>query len=223
MEFAGPDAADFANVRALNGAFLELARGRRLNRASLNGLDEKLANRLRGLTENQASQLAAAPFLLFSFRERDARLWEQLLNAVGNRDLFAIASAAGDELARLTAAGLGFVWQLAQRNPYTARLLAGASLHWCEQIAERTFLQLLAITSLREDLLQLRSGSDSDLWRKLLDAGVMSEDRMRQCAHISALQTILTHDRSDIRQAWPAAARKINRHGLRVAEESTER
>jgi hypothetical protein len=222
MEFAGPDAADFANVRALNGAFLELARRRRLTRASLNGLEEKLAGRLQGLTENQASRLAAAPFLLFSFRERDARLWEQLLQAAGNRDLFTIASAAGDELARLTAAGLGFVWQLAQRNPYAARVLAGASLHWCEQIAERTFLQLLAITSIRDDLLQLRSGSDSDLWRKLLDAGVMRDDRLRQCAHVSALQAILTHDRIDIRQAWPAAARKIDRPGLRVAEESTD-
>jgi hypothetical protein len=222
MEFAGPDAADFANVRALNGAFLELARRRRLTRARLNGLDEKLATRLQGLTENQASRLAATPFLLFSFRERDARLWEQLLNAAGNRDLFAIASAPGDELVKLTAAGLGFVWQLAQRNPYAARVLAGASLHWCEQIAERTFLQLLSITSIRDDLLQLRSGSDSDLWRKLLDAGVTREDRLRQCAHISALQAILTHDRVDIRQAWPAAARKIDRPGLRVAEESTD-
>ncbi len=222
MEFAGPDAADFANVRALNGAFLELARRRRLTRASLNGLDEKLANRLQGLTENHASRLATAPFLLFSFRERDARLWEQLLNATGNRDLFAVASAAGDELARLTAAGLGFVWQLSQRNPYAARVLAGAGLNWCEQIAERTFLQLLAITSLRDDLLQLRSGSDGDLWRKLLDAGVMRDDRIRQCAHISALQAILTHDRIDIRQAWPAAARKIDRPSMRVAEESTD-
>lgn len=223
MEFARPDAADFANVCALNGAFLELARRHRLNRASLNGLDEKLANRLQSLTENQANRLASAPFLLFSFRERDARLWEQLLNAAGKRDLFEITSTASDELARLTVAGLGFVWQLAQRNPYAARVLAGASLHWCEQIAERTFFQLLAMTSVRDDLLQLRSGSDSDMWRKLLDAGVMREDRMRQCAHISAMQAILTQDRSDIRQAWPAAARKIDRPGLRVAEESTER
>lgn len=222
MEFAGPDAADFANVRALNSAFLELARRRRLSRACLNGLDEKLANRLQSLSETQASRLASVPFLLFSFRERDARLWEQLLKATGNPDLFAASSAASGELARLTAAGLGFVWQLAQRNPYAARVLAGASLHWCEQIAERTFFQLLAVTRLREDLLQLRSGGAIELWAKLLDAGVMHEDRIRQCAHISALQAVLTHDRSNARQTWAMAARKMDRPGMRVAEESGE-
>lgn len=219
MDFAGPDPADYANVRALNGAFLELARRRRLTRTCLNGLEQRLAGRLHSLTENEAHRLAAAPFLLFSLRERDSRLWDELFNAAGKRDLFAIEPAAGDELARLTAAGLGFVWQLAQRNPYAARVLAGANLHWCEQIAERTFLQLLAITSVRSDLLQLRSGNDGDLWSKLLDAGVMCNDRMRHSAHISALQTVLTHDRVDVRQAWPAAARKIGRPGLRVAEE----
>ncbi len=222
MEFAGPEAADFANVCALNSAFLELARRRRLSRACLNGLDERLANRLQGLSDVQARRLACAPFLLFSFRERDARLWEQLFKAAGNPDLFAASSAASDELARLTAAGLGFVWQLAQRNPYAARVLAGATLHWCEQISERTFFQLLAVTRIREDLLQLRSGGAGDFWLKLLDAGVVRQDRVRQCAHISALQAMLTHDRSNIRQTWATAARKMDRTGLHVAEESDE-
>lgn len=223
MDFAGPEPADFANVRALNGAFLEIARRRRLTRACLNGLEGGLAGRLQSLSGTEAGRLAAAPFLLFSLRERDLRLWDELFNAAGKRDLFTGEPAAGDELARLTAAGLGFVWQLAQRNPYAARVLAGASLHWCEQIAERTFLQLLAIAGLRNDLLQLRSGNDSSLWRKLLDAGVACHDMLRQSAHVSALQSVLTHDRIDIRQAWPLAAKRIGRSGLRVAEQSTER
>ena len=68
MEFAGPDAADYANVRALNGAFLELAHRRRLNRASLNGLDEKLANPPAGphRKSGQPTRSSSVPVVLVS-------------------------------------------------------------------------------------------------------------------------------------------------------------
>jgi hypothetical protein len=221
MDFAGPEAADFANVRSLNRAFLALAHARRLPRGSLHGLDERLRKRLQGLNTLQASRLASTPFLLFSLRERDAKFWEQLFSAAQNRDLFAEPPAGADDFARLTAAGLGFLWQLAQRNPYTARVVAGASLNWCEQIGERTFFQLLAIAGLRDDLLVLRFAGDSGLWSKLLEGGVMREDFVRRSIHVSALQTLLTHDRIEHRHAWPVAARKIDRPGTRVAEDST--
>lgn len=222
MDFAGPDVADFANVCALNRAFLALAHARRLPRACVHGLDERLCKRLQELSSPQANRLAATPFLLFSLRERDARFWEQLFRAAHNRDLFAVPSTNADDFARLTAAGLGFLWQLAQRNPYAARIIAGASLNWCEQIAERTFFQLLAIAGLRDDLLVLRFATDGGLWSKLLDGGVMREDFVRQSVHVSALQTLLTHDRIEHRHSWSVAARKIDRRGTRVAEDFTD-
>ncbi|MDH4048187.1 MAG: hypothetical protein OEW68_01410 [Gammaproteobacteria bacterium] len=220
MEFTGPEAADFANVRALNIAFLQLARNGKLPRTCLQGLDSRLAKRLLELTERQAERLAGTPFLLFSFRERDARYWDQLFAEPRSRDLFAVPPPSGDEFATLVAAGLGFSWQLAQRNPFAARILAGASLHWCERISERTFFRLLAIAGTRHDLLQLRFPADTDLWAKLLDGGVMRRESIRHSAHLSALQTVLTSDRFDQRPSWPVAARKVAPPGLRIAEES---
>jgi hypothetical protein len=223
MDFAGPDAADYANVRSLNTAFLDLTRSGNLPRHCLQGLDGRLAKRLLSLTELQADRLAATPFMLFSFRERDARYWDQLLAEPRNRDLFSVPCIDNDALMRLTAAGLGFTWQLAQRNPYAARVIAGASMHWCERIAERTFFKILAIAGMRSDLMVLRFASDNDLWLKLLDGGVMRQDNIRHSAHLSALQTVLTSHPVEDRQVWPSAARKIDRPGMRVAEEPADR
>jgi hypothetical protein len=222
MDFAEPDASDFANVRSLNTAFLALARAGALPRPCLHGLEFSLAKRLCSLTEPQAERLATIPFLLFSLRERDVRYWDQLLATPGTRDLFSAPTAASDDFSRLTSAGLGFVWQLANRNPYAARLIAGASIYWCERISERTIFRLLAIAGARSDLLVLRFASDPDLWRKLLDRGVMRQDTIRKSAHLSAVQTVLTCDRGDQRQVWPSVARKVDRPNLKVAEESGE-
>ncbi|MEQ9561255.1 MAG: hypothetical protein RLN69_01945, partial [Woeseiaceae bacterium] len=106
MDFAAPEAADFANVRSLNKAFLLLARGGQLPRPCLQGLEPSLANRLRTLTDFQADRLAQAPFLLFSLRERDTRYWDHLLALPRTRDLFSPPEAATHEFSRLTAAGL---------------------------------------------------------------------------------------------------------------------
>jgi hypothetical protein len=222
MDFAAPEAADFANVRSLNKAFLLLAREAQLPRPCLQGLETSLASRLQTLTELQVERLAQAPFLLFSLRERDVRYWDHLLTLPRNSDLFSVPQAATHEYSRLTAAGLGFVWQLASRNPFVARVVAGASMYWCERISERTIISLLAVAETRNDLLVLRVAEDSDLWKKLLNRGVMREDLVRRSAHLGALQTILTSDRSDQRQAWSHAARKIDKPGLRVADERGE-
>lgn len=219
MDFAAPDAADFVNVRALNKAFLLLVRGGQLPRPCLHGLESPLSNRLGNLTERQIGRLSETPFLLFSLRERDVRFWDQLLAMPRNRDLFLAPTATSDEYSRLTAAGLGFVWQLANRNPFVARVIAGASLYWCERISERTIFDLLAVAGTRTDLLVLRAAHDSDLWKKLLNCGVMRQDVIRQSAQIGALQTILTSDRSDQRQAWSTAARRIDKPRLQVAED----
>jgi hypothetical protein len=222
MDFAGPDAADFANVRSLNTAFLALVRAGKLPEHCLGRLDATLAMRLQSLTERQAGRLAATPFLLFSFRERDAKYWDQLFGEPRSRDLFAVNNETADEFARLVAAGLGFTWQLAQRNPYALRVLAGASLYWCERISDRTFFRLLATAGTRGDLLVLRFSADTDLWLKLLDSGVVRRNRIRRSAHVSALQTVLTSARADEQRQWASAARKIDRPGTRVAEESAD-
>lgn len=222
MDFAAPDAADFANVRALNKAFLLLARDGQLARPCLHGLDGPLAKRLCSLTELQIERLSETPFLLFSLRERDVRYWDQLLALPRNRDLFANPAPATDGYSRLTAAGLGFVWQLANRNPFAARVIAGASLYWCERISERTIFNLLAVAGTRNDLLVLRTACDNDLWRRLLDRGVLRQDIIRRSAQVAALHTVLTCDRSDQRLVWAAAARRIDKPRLQVAEDSGE-
>ena len=222
MDFAAPDAADFANVRALNKAFLRLARDGQLARPCLRGLESPLTKRLCSLTELQVERLSETPFLLFSLRERDVRYWDQLLALPRNRDLFATPPAVTDGYSRLTSAGLGFVWQLANRNPFAARVIAGASLYWCERISERTIFNLLAVAGTRNDLLVLRTASDADLWKKLLDRGVVRQDIIRRSAQMAALHTVLTCDRSDQRQVWPSAARRMDKPRLQVAEESGE-
>jgi len=139
MDFQGPTLADYENVRSLNFAFLKLLQ---------NGW------RLRRLGHHEIGRLAATPFLLFSFRERDDGFWQKVLTDDRTRDLFTLPMKATDDVGRLVSAGLGFVWQLAERNPFAARLLCGASTHWCEQITERTIFHILAVAGHRSDLLK---------------------------------------------------------------------
>jgi hypothetical protein len=220
MEFQGPDAADYENVSSLNRAFLALLRRDPATRRCLAGLREPLAARLVALTEPQAERLATTPFLLMSFRERDDRFWEAAFPAHASRDLFAVPAAAADDLGRLVSAGLGFVWQLARQNPYAARLICGASLHWCEQLTELPFFHLLAIAGLRHELLVLRSAADAEMWTKLLRSGISREQQVRRAAHISALQSVLTRASMPGGQKLAAAACVARTPSLRIADET---
>jgi hypothetical protein len=69
-EFPGPSPDDYANVLALNTAFI------------------KAAFDMKG---PQRGRLAAAPFLLFSFRERDLVWWDEALLDNRQGDLMAVA------------------------------------------------------------------------------------------------------------------------------------
>ena len=215
MDFQGPTPADYDNLRSLNVAFLELVRkdGRRY----LEGLSMDLGRRLQHLSRREIGWLAATPFLLFSFRERDDGFWQKLLNDEKCRDLFTVPVSSTDETGRLVSAGLGFVWQLAIHNPFAARLLCGASTHWCEQITERTFFHILAVAGHRSDLLVLRARHDIELWRKLLFVGVSQEAAARNAAHISALQYLLI--RQPTLTAWQAAACTSRNPSLKVADD----
>lgn len=220
MEFAGPSATDYENVTSLNRAFLALLRGDPGSRCCLRGVPAPIANSLISLTEPQAARLAATPFLLMSFRERDDRYWDAIFPANPNRDLFAMPPSTSDEFGRLISAGLGFVWQLAKQNPYAARLICGASLHWCEQLTERTFFRLLAAAGMRSDVLVLRSGTDTEVWTKLLQSGTSRETEVRRAAHISALQSMLTQASKRSGTKWAAAACAVQSPSLRVADET---
>jgi hypothetical protein len=222
MEFQGPDATDYDNVKTLNLAFLTLLR-RGAASACLGGLPQALAARLAALSEGEATRLAATPFLLMSFRERDHRFWDAVFAADANPDLFAVPQTASEELGRLISAGLGFVWQLAKRNPYAARLTCGAGLRWCEQLTEHTFFRLLAVTGMRAEVLVLRSSSDAELWTKLLQHGTSRELQVRRAAQVSALQSILTQASRPSGTTLAAAACRTQTPSLKVAEDRNSR
>lgn len=217
MAFEGPANIDFQNVRALNRAYLSLLTTNLQARQCLKRLAPPLSKRLTSLNRPEADRLAAIPFLLLSFRERDDRLWARIFSDDPGRDLF--ASAVDDEFERVRAAGLGFVWQLARQNPYTLRLICGASLHWCEQIAERTMFGLLAAAAPHADLIELRRANDNELWHKLLQQGICRESSVRTAAHLSALQTVLTRPTETVARPWAIAACKSSEPGFSVAED----
>ncbi|MGB5247294.1 MAG: hypothetical protein WBM54_04605 [Woeseia sp.] len=214
MDYRGPQTADFQNIEVLNAGFIGLLHGNP-GRASalLAGLPEVLQQRLLGLSVLQRERLAKTPFLLFSFREADSQYWEQLFGAGPVGCLFDKAPAPGIKETELLAAALGFLWQLARDNAYAARLVCSASLHWCELLAERPLLEVIA-TAARADVIRLRHKSDAKLWRKLLYAGVAGEPAIRRAARVCALQTLLTENT----QAQPARAARHMRQTLKVAE-----
>jgi len=217
MDFQGPTPADYENLRSLNLAFLELLQTKKSGRRCLEGLSEELVRRLQRLSRKEIGWLAATPFLLFSFRERDDSFWRELLSDDKCRDLFTVSLRSTDDTTRLVSAGLGFVWQLANHNPFAARLLCEASTHWCEQITERTFFYILAVAGHRSDLLVLRAQHETGLWKKLLFNGLSQEAATRNAAHISALQYILI--RQPASAAWQAAACASRNPALKVAED----
>jgi hypothetical protein len=222
MHYEGPQVTDMDNVRALNETFLALLRRSSHAQEHLLGLREDLARRLIGLTPRQAERLAEAPFLLFSFRERDERFWCTVFELNPNQDLFSVPGARQEDMGRLIAAGLGFIWQLARQNPYVLRLLCGATVHWCEQISERTLIQILNFATENRKLLELRLASRSEIWRKLLYSGVHPLREVRRAAHITVLQSVLTEVDPSSASVWATAACRTMAPRLKVADENDE-
>jgi len=160
---------------------------------------------IRGLTELQIERLATTPFLLLSLRERDPDYWSFLGSDAPSADLLGTKRPAG-ECGQLAAASLGFLWQLARRNPYAARLVSGATLNWCEQLADCTLFRILQRTAGRSDMLRPRRAADVEFWGKLLGPGLCSEQQVRGAAQLSALQSILTEDPAARHRSLRAAA-----------------
>jgi len=217
MQYPGPEPRDLDNVRALNRAFLDLLADGGSAPTALHGVPDELARRLARLGRHMAERLADVPFMLFSLRERDDDYWESLLGHGDTPDLFPPTPPPGQQSARLAAAGLSFAWQLAGRNAYALRLLSGASLHWCEEIAARPLVDLLSRAAHRSDLVELRCGQSEPFWAKLLDRGVSSRRDIRIAAHLTAWQQILTPEPAS-RRAWAAAACRSRVPSLQVAD-----
>jgi hypothetical protein len=217
MQYPGPEPSDLENVLALNRAFLDLvARGGSLH-AIPHNLPDGMWGRLAGLVPKAADRLASVPFMMFSLRERDDEYWGSLLAPGDTPDLFRPVPAPDAGTGKLAAAGLGFAWQLARRNAYALRLLSGASLHWCEEIAARPLVDLLSRAASMSDIIELRCGDNAPFWDKLLDRGTSGRRDIRVAAHLTAWQQILTPEPAST-GAWATAACRSRVPSLEVAD-----
>ncbi|HSM31527.1 MAG TPA: hypothetical protein VK854_12585 [Woeseiaceae bacterium] len=192
MHYQGPDRADLTNVFALNMAFIAWQRTRPPETGHDSGMDPETCRRFAALGCEQRERLARVPFLLMSLAEDDEARWQSLFAEQQTRDLLRSVRIRDEAAVRLTAAALGFLWQLAQRNPYAARLVSGASLAWCEQLAACTLMDLYARALEDPTLLAPRMAGNAGLWNKLLTAGVSNRRHLRLAARVAALQTVLT-------------------------------
>lgn len=205
MEYSGPEAADLADVRALNAAFLDYLsgpHGRRLR----GQLPESLRAAVSQMSERQVQRLATVPFLLMSCQEQDDEYWQAPVNAQSVRDLFAPAPLDADPGSQIACAALGFLWQLSRKNAYATRMLCGASLAWCERLASRSLLDVLQRAAGDPQLLSPRLSNDKVFWHRLLGAGLSSNVGVRRAASLSSLQAVLTAENSTSSLRFRSAA-----------------
>jgi hypothetical protein len=216
MEYRGPEPADLANVEALNQAFLRWLRERPDDPAFDGEVAPGISARIRGIKDHEIERLARAPFLLMSLNEEDERRWRDVFANAPCMDLLDARYRCGEVENRLTLAVLGFLWQLARRNPYTTRLVSGVSLNWCEQLSALPLVALYAQVD-RCSPLQPRLAKDGELWRKLLEAGVSARQEVRWAARVSAMQTVITGSPAATRRPFAAAACNMPAVSMRVA------
>ena len=201
-EYPGPSRADYANVLALNTAFLEAS------------------SDLKG---PQRARLAAAPFLLFSLREIDLDWWASALADDRQGDLIAVPKHATEALCGLQSASISFLWQLADRNPYAARIISGATIAWCEMLTGPPLVTVLKRVGMRSDLIISRPGVIDLAHSQLLGLGVSSRRDIRRSSHFTALQSLLTRSRVDQSQRLSAAACSMPAPGLKAVIKTDNR
>ncbi len=214
MDYQGPEPADLENVHALNTAFLEWLAGDDRSRA----LPANTPQLLAGLDRRQLARLARVPFMLVSLREYDEDYWRSLFAQRQNMSLLSGMQKPDDAGSRLTTAALGFLWQLASRNPYAARLVSGAGLNWCEQLAGCTFMDLVGRVAEEPSLLEPRMSDDVEFWTKMLTSGVSNKRDVRMAARVSALQSVLTGAAHLTYRQFATAARQLPAARMRVAD-----
>ena len=190
MNLYPPEPADLIDVRSLNVAFLEYLSGPEGEQLR-EDLPQPLRPVVAALRERHIERLAEVPFLLLTVRETDDAYWSRALSDSPVRDLFATGRDAADPLARIGSAAVAFLWQLSRRNTYATRLICGASLRWCEQLAACTLLSVLQCAAKHTDLVGPRLADAPAFWQRLLGAGLCSDDNTRRAAHLVSLQAIL--------------------------------
>lgn len=184
-DYPGPSRDDYANVLALNAAFL---------------------NRYHDLKGPQKGRLAAAPFLLFSLRENDLDWWAAALADHTQLQLSESSPNNSDHDRGLQSASISFLWQLARRNPYAARIISGAGIAWCEILTGLPLVTVLERVGTRGDLIASRLDGPDTVCSQLLDQGASSHQNIRCSSHFVALQFLLTKSRGDRHDRLPAAA-----------------
>lgn len=190
MEYPGPEPADFTQVYALNRAFLDYALTARQRLVA--ELEPATRDRLFAGGREIRRRLARCPFLLFSVGEDDESLWEPFFGSEPQRDLLEDSGRPGGAELQLTCAALGLMWQLAKRNAYAARVLSGASVAWCERIADAALMDLFRYAGARRRLLRFRYATNAAFWNQLIRAAESDAQNVRAAARITALQLLLT-------------------------------
>lgn len=202
MEYQGLIDDDVINVRALNRAWL--------------GMGADGAGLFAVLDNPRRERLADAPFLLFTLRENETKLWSALLADEPQQELF--TECPGSEQRELQVACLAWLWELVRRNPYAARVVAGAPLQWCESIAACPLVQLLA-NAADADLVRPRFRADTPMHRRLLLRGGSTLRVARSAAQLAAMQTMLTAAEFAQYGRLPAAACRLRAPSRQVADE----
>jgi hypothetical protein len=214
MNYPAPDPADLSQVHALNRAFLEHATSG--NSRLLAELPSAARDRLVAGGPEARDRVARCPFLLYSLTEREEHLWERFFADQRQGDLLQSAAHPDNAEVQIACATLGMVWQLARRDSYAARVLCGASLSWCERIADTALMDLVRFAATRRELLHFRRAGDAAFWSLLSRAGSDAR-QVRDAASIACLQWLLTG--TDHRRAGRlrAAACAMPAPGPRVA------
>jgi hypothetical protein len=216
MEYQCPEPADLANVEALNQAFLRWLHKHQQDLTPRSEAAKQLGTRLGRLDDKAVARLARAPFLLMSLDEHDERRWREVFADTPCADLFDTQHRRSEIENRLTLALLGFLWQLARRNPYTTRLVSGATLEWCDHLATLSLVALYAQVG-RCPPLQPRLSGDAEFWDKLLGGGTSSRREVRLAARASAMQTVIAGSAMSMPRQFPAAACNMPSVPTRVA------
>ena len=218
MEFQGPEARDLANVYALNQAFLDVLRNADEQLLRAWPANDALVKKLVALGRHRADRLAQCPFLLFALAESEEWRWARLFDEQESPDLVDRLERPSEASARLAAAALGFLWELAKRNPYAARLVSGATLSWCEQLTDTSPVRLFEFAASEPKLLAPRLANRNEFWAKLLVAGSSQDKDIRHAAQLCGLQTVLTRQKSERYRQLPAAACSMPAPSTRVAD-----
>ena len=212
------DAKDLANVRALNTSFLNwLALGR--NSQCLPG---DCAWRFNALSRHQRARLAQTPFLLLSLHEDDSRRWQRIFALAPQRPLWASVRHGDETATHLVTLAASFIWQLAARNAYAARVISGASLAWCEQLRDCTLVAVTERLAEEPALLTARAAHNQPLWNHLLSAAESGQQDACDAANASLLQSMLEGATSMQSLQFASAACKMPQPAMRVADDERD-